>query len=335
VIDRRTFLAGTGALLLAPPLVAEAQQPGKVYRIGSISVEAPTTPPGQGVFWDRMRELGWVYGQNVVIEYRAYGPEIERVPEMAKELIRLGTDVFLVNNSATALRVQQVTRTIPIVTRGGNLVGAGLAASIVRPGGNVTGIESMEEDVAGKQVQLLKETIPRLSRLGILHGQPGYSDEELRSKGAPAAYIREVKVTASALGLHTQVVIVRDGNDFERAFSAIREQRIQAVIVKATAFTWSFRKTIAALALKHRLPTMCTYGYFMSADFLMSYALDGRPTLRLIAETVDKILRGAKAGEIPLQQLTTFEFIINLKTAKALGLTIPPALLGRADEIIQ
>lgn len=228
VMDRRTFMAAIASGLLSSPLASEAQQPGKVYRIGSVSADAPTTPSGQGIFWDWTREFRWVYGQNVLIEYRVFGQEIERVPEMAKELIWLGTDVFLVSNAATALRVQQVTRTIPIVTRtAGNLVETGLAVSLARPGGNVTGIQSMEEDVAGKQVELLKETIPSLSRLGGLVPHPGYSEAELHSKGAPAAYIREIKAAAHALGLHTQVVIVRDGNDFERAFSAMRDQRMQ------------------------------------------------------------------------------------------------------------
>jgi len=334
-MDRRAFIGALGGGLLAAPLAAEAQPAGKVWRIGSIVGEA-TTPPGQGEFWDRMRQLGWVYGQNVLFERRVFGGDVERVPELAKELIRWGADVILVINTATARRVQQVTRTIPIVTiTAGNLVEAGLAASLARPGGNVTGIQSMEEDVAGKQVELLKETIPRLSRVGILVGQPGYSEAELHSKGAPAAYIRAVKANARTSGLHTEVVIVRDGNDFERAFSALREQRMQAIIVYGGVFFFSFRKTIADLALKHRLPTMCLYRIFMSAGFLMAYGWDPRPTSRLVADTVDKILRGIKASEIPIQQPTSFELIINLKTAKALGLTIPPSLLGRADEVIE
>ena len=333
MIDRRTFLAGTGAVLLATPLAAGAQQAGKVWRIVTMQEDFTSSPPlGQGPFFDRMRELGWVYGQNFVMERRTWGDQIERVPDLAAEVIRSGVDVFIVPGEGAARPVQQVTRTIPIVTStAADLVQNGLAASLGRPGGNVTGVQTLTRDLVGKQFSLLKEASPGLSRSGFLI--PEFSSEAGRK--FLQATIREAEASGKELGIRLQIVVVRRAEDFDTAFSAFRDQRAQGILVLRTPFIFAHRKTIVALALKHRLPTISEIFSFAREGGLMSYSFDPRDISRLMAETIDKILRGAKASEIPIQQPTTFQFVINLKTAKALGLTIPPSVLGRADEVIQ
>jgi ABC-type uncharacterized transport system substrate-binding protein len=336
-MDRRRFLLTSLAGAVAAPLVAEAQpaEKGKVYRIGSIGHDMPTTPPGQGPFWGRMRELGWVYGQNVVIERRAFGADASRIPELASELISLGTDVFVVPDGLVASGVHRVTSTIPIVTHSaGDLVATGLAASVGRPGGNVTGLQVMLTEIGGKHLSWLREIVPRLSRVGVLVGQPGFSEATARPTGPTAAYIREIRSAALSLGLQPQVVVVAEGDEFAAAFSAFKAQRAQAIVLYGNLI-WPFRKTIVALAVKHRLPTINVNADMLPDGILMSYGWDHEINLRLAAEFVDRILRGTKAGDIPIQQPTIFRLGINLKTAKALGLTIPPSVLARADQVIE
>jgi putative ABC transport system substrate-binding protein len=322
-VDRRTFLAGTGAVLLAAPLAAEAQVAGKVHRIGLLFTVIPSTFPDQWPFYERMRELGWVYGRDFVAEYRVYGEQYDRVPELASELIRAGADLFVVQGGIEASRVQQVTSTIPIVTtRAGDLVAMGLAVSLARPGGNVTGIQTPR--LATKHLSLLRDAIPRPARLGILvHGSYGTSNRA------------EAEAGAKALGVTLLIVPYQTANEFERAFSAFDAERVQGVLVERDAFMGAHAKTLAALAVKHRLPTISDFPLFAAQGGLMAYGYNVPNVERSAADTVDKILRGAKASEIPIQQATTFRLVINLTTAKALRLTIPPSLLGRADEVIQ
>jgi putative ABC transport system substrate-binding protein len=337
-VDRRHFLLTSLAGAVAAPLIAEAQpaEKGRVYRIGYIGSEMPTAPAGQGPFWDRMRELGWVYGQNVVIEQRVFGADASRIPEITRELISLGTDVFVVPNGATARRVQLVTSTIPIVTTSaGDLVATGLAASVGRPGGNVTGLQVMQTELGGKHLSLLREIVPSLSRVGVLVSEEGFSEATAPPTHPAAAYIRGIRSDALSLGLQPRVVVVAKGDEFAAAFSAFKAQRTQAIVVYGSNLTWTFRKTIIALALKHQLPTISVAADMLPDGILMSYGWDHEINLRLAAEFVDRILRGAKAGDIPLQQPTTFRLVINLKTAKALGLTIPPSVLARADQVIE
>ena len=335
MIDRRTFLAGTGAVLLAAPLAAEAQQAGKVYRIGAVNPQNSTTPQGQGPFYDRLRELGWVHGQNFVLERRAYGDQIERIPDLAAELMRGGVDIFVCGGSIVARQLQKVTRTIPIVTSdAGDLVEGGLAVSLARPGGNVTGVQTLAPEVTGKQLAILKELIPRLSRSGVLIGERGVSEIELRTISF-GPMIREAETSARALGVRLQIVGVHSGEGFDAAFSAFRDERAQGILAMRSPFMTVHQKTIADLALKHRMPTISDFPSFVRDGGLASYGYDSREAVRMFAETIDKILRGAKASETPIRQVTTFRLSINLKTAKALGLTIPPSLLGRADEVIQ
>jgi putative ABC transport system substrate-binding protein len=334
-MDRRRFLLTSLAGAVAAPLGAEGQQARKVHRIGRITSELPT-PPGQGPFWDRMRELGWVYGQNVVAEHRAFGADQARIPEFTRELISLGTDVFVVSNGSTARRVQSVTDTIPIVTtEAGDLVAAGLAASVDRPGGNVTGLQVMQTEISGKHLSLLRELIPSLSRVGVLVSEAGFSEATASPTGPTAAYIRGIRSDALSLRLQPQVVVVAKGDEFAAGFSAFKAQRAQAIVVYGSSLTFSFRKTVIALALKHRLPTITLGADLVQDGILMSYGWDRAINFRLAAEFVDRILRGTKAGDIPIQQPTIFRLGINLKTAKALGLTIPPSVLARADQVIE
>ena len=328
----RSSLAG--AVLLAAPPSARAQQPGKVYRVGSLAEEF-TTPMGQGPFYDRLRELGWVNGRNLVVERRAYGDQIDRIPELGTELMRSGVDVFIVSGGIAAVRLQQVTHTIPIVaSNAADLVQFGLAASLARPGGNVTGIQTLTTDLVGKQFALLKEAIPGFSRLGLLMGEHGSSEPEYASK-MDAAIVREAEASGKTLGIRLQIVRVHRAEDLDAAFSVLRGQRAQGILLWRNPFMFALRKDVVALALKHRLPTISEIPTFATDGGLASYGYDSRETSRLMAETIDKILRGAKASEIPVLQTTTFRLIINLKTAKALGLTIPASLLGRADQVIE
>jgi len=273
---------------------------------------------------ERLRELGWVYGRDFVVEQRAFGDRIERIPDLAAELIHTGVDIFVVEGAGDARRVQQVTHTIPIVTlRAGDLVEAGLAASLARPGGNVTGIQTLQPQLAAKHLSLLKEAIPRLSRAGIL------------LEGSYEAFLREAESGGKTLGIALQIVSIHGPDELGRAFSAFQAKRDQAVVVVRQPYLSTHAKTLMDLALKHRLPTISDTTRLAGQGGLMSYGFNHREIIRSAAEIVDKILRGAKAGEIPIQQETTFDLVINLKTTKALGLTIPPALLQRADEVIQ
>jgi putative ABC transport system substrate-binding protein len=327
-MDRRVFL-GTlaGSVLLGKPLTAPAQQPGKVYRIGAILDIAPLRK-GEGWFYDRMRELGWVYGQSFLLERRIFGDQYERIPDMATELIRWGADVFYVPGVRAAVLVQQVTRTIPIVSFAAHdLVAAGLAASLARPGGNVTGVQTQTVQVAGKHLSLLKEVIPRLSRVTFLT-----STEAFELSGN---FLREAKAAASALNIQLRSVAIQSAEEFDAAFAASRHERTQAIMLGRSAMLTTYIKLVTALALKHRLPTISDLPQLATEGGLMAYGVSWAEMIRLAADVIDKIFRGAKASEIPIHQPTTFSLAINLKTAKALGLTIPQSLLQRADQVIQ
>ncbi len=327
-MDRRAFISTVASGLLAAPLAAGAQQAGKVYRIGTINDLESATPKGQGPFYDRMRELGWVYGQNFVVERRAYGVQPERIPDLAAELVRWGVDVFFVGAPSEAIRVQQVTRTIPIVvTDAAVLVQPGIAASLARPGGNVTGIQTLGPEVSSKLLAILKESIPRLSRSGIL--------TNTREGASYQAHIEQTESIGKALGVRLQVIPVSRADDLEAAFTAFRDERAQGVVVWRNPFTYVHLKAIADLALKFRLPTISDFPFFTREGGLLSYGYDRLEVSRWMAEMTDQILRGTQVGEIPIRQVTMFQLKINLKTAKALGLTIPPSLLQRADQVIE
>ena len=333
-MNRRAFLV-TASGLLAAPLAVEAQGAGKVYRIGLLFSSLPSTFPQQWPFYERMRELGWIYGRNFVAEHRVYSGQYARVPDLAAELIRAGVDVFVVPGGADASRVRQVTRTIPIVTWGaGDLVEAGLASSLARPGGNVTGIQNLQPELIPKHLSLLKEAIPGLSRAGLLsYRVPSAKPHPLSP--LEEAFRRAAEAGGKALNMTLQIVTVYAADELGDGFSTLYAQRSQGVVVTGNSFMGFHMKTLVELALKYRLAIISDMPGLAEEGGLMSYGYNPRDGFRSAADITDKILRGAKAGEIPIQQATTFRLIINVRTAKALGLTIPPSLLARADQVIE
>lgn len=320
-MKRRALLILLAGGLLAAPSGVRAQPGRKVYRIGLLFSVTPATFPDRWPFYERMRELGWVYGRDFVADSREYGESYAQVPDLANELIRVGVDLFVVQGDLEAARVQEVTRTIPIVTtRSEDPVTLGLAASLARPGGNVTGIQAPQ--LVTKHLSLLKDAIPRLARAGLLlHGSPG-----------PA--VRDAVADAELLGIALQVVPVQGVGDFEAAFSALHADGVQGVVVVRDAFMGTHAKGMATLAVRHGLATVSDIPHFAAQGNLMTYSYNVSDIERSAADIVDKILRGTKPGEVPVQPATTFRLVINLTAAKALGLAIPPSLLLRADEVI-
>jgi len=346
LMDRRAFLGALG--LIAVPGPAGAQPAArKVYRIGVLNA----APASQQPLLERLRELGWIHGRHYVVEYRVYGDAIERIPGLATELIQTGVDIFFLSGSADAVLVRQVTSTIPIVVWGaGDLVAAGVAASLVRPGGNITGIQTLQPELTSKHMSLLKEAIPGLARSGILfHSRgslaalppPPHHDREARlarpSSPRPSSdpIWKEIMVAGKAMGIEHLSAIVHRADDLKEAFATFDARRAQAVLIVRNPFMSVHVETIANLALKHRLPTISDLDTLAPQGGLISYGFSTRETMRSAADIVDKILRGGKAAEIPIQQAVRFLLVINLKTAKALGLTIPPSLLQRADQVIE
>ena len=327
-MDRRAFLAGSAALLAAP-LAAEAQQAGKVVRIGLLSYAASDSASAARwkAFRDGLRELGYVEGQNVIFESRWGDGQVGRLRGLAAELIDAKVDILATATSEAALAAKQATSSIPIVTAtGADPVELGLVASLARPGGNVTGVFSMSNELAGKRLELLKQLIPRVSRVAFLR------DSDNR---ASALNLREAESAARTLGLTVQGVGVRGPKELDAAFVAMKRARADAVIVGENTPFFADRRRIADLAVMHRLPTVAQAKEYAEAGGLVSYGPDYPDQFRRAATFVDKILKGAKPGDLPVEQPTKFELVINLKTAKALGLTIPPSLLARADQVIE
>jgi len=314
--------------LLATPLAAEAQAPAKVPRIGFLSSGSPTqTAPYAEAFREGLRELGYVEGQNIAIEYRFAEGRPERLPALAAELVRLKVDIIVTTAGPAPEAAKQATSTIPIVfAASGDPVAEGLVASIARPGGNITGLAAMSPDVVGKQLELLKEVAPKVSRVAVLQN-PG--------NPAHTAALRQAEGAAWALGVQLHILRARTPAEIEAAFAAIRSQRAGGVLVLRDGMFLAQRTQIAALAAKSRLPAVYGLREEAEAGGLMAYGSSVLLMYRRAATYVDKILKGAKPADLPVEQPTRFELVINLKTAKALGLTIPPSLLARADEVIQ
>lgn len=325
--NRRKLLIALSAGALTVPLASFAQQQGKIWRIGYISTRAGIDA-NEEAFRQRLRELGYVEGQNIVIEWRFAKGEADLFPEIAVELIRLKVDCINANGIDATVAARQATKTIPIVMVGAadDPVRHGLVASLARPGGNVTGFINISSELSGKRLQLLKETLPKASRVAIL------SDSGSRPA---AAHVRETEFAARALGVQLQSLKVRNPEDLENAFRAAGKGRAQALIVVQTGLVNSHRARIVNLAVKTRLPVMYTDSSFVLAGGLMSYGPDGPEQHRRAATYVDRILKGAKPADLPVEQPTKFEFVINLKAAKQIGLTIPPNVLARADKVIQ
>jgi putative tryptophan/tyrosine transport system substrate-binding protein len=337
-VDRRTFLAGTGAVLLAAPLAAEAQKSVKMARVGILGI-GPTPSPQElaksvstNPFWISMRELGWVDGQNMVVE-RRFGESVDQLRTGAADLVRLKVDVLFVSSAGLAKILQLETKTIPIVVGRAdeNLVAAGLVASLASPGGNVTGSQLLNDDLIPKRLELLKALVPNLSKVALLR-------EDVTTSVLPQIRARdgeEVAVAARGLGIEVHTFIVRRAEDLAAAFLGMKKNHDQGVVVMSPAFMFVHRKAVIDLAATHRIAAIYELRVFVEPGGLMSYGVNASEMQRRAAVYVDKILKGAKPADLPVQQPEKFELVINLKTAKALGLTIPPSLLGRADEVIQ
>ncbi len=326
-MDRRVFVAGTGAVLLAAPLVAGAQQAGKVWRIGVLSPEPSTGPFSSAPLQQSLRELGYVEGVNLAVEWRNAEGKTERFDDLAADLVRLRVDVIVAIVPGATLAAKRSTASIPIVmVNTPDPVQLGLVVSLGRPGGNVTGTTTLSADLSSKQLELLKEAVPRAMRIAVLWN-PNNPWHPLAVKGAEAA--------ARSLAVQLQIVEARSAEEFERAFEAMTRKRAGAVLVLADPLTAFHRTRLAELAIKRHLPGMFGTRAYAEAGGLMSYWAHQADLDRRVASYVDRILKGAKPADLPIEQPTKFEFVINLKTAKALGLTIPPSLLGRADAVIQ
>ncbi len=330
MITRRTFLATVTGGPLAAPLAAEAQQAGKVHRIGYLSGSSATAQSHFiEAFRQGLRELGWVEGQNIVIDYRFAEGRFDRLPDLAAELVRLKVDIIVgAGGTPPAAAAKNATGTIPIVMIAvGDPVGQGLIASLARPGGNVTGVTlNAGLEIVGKQLELLKETVPKVRRVAILSNP---------ANPAHAPSIREVKVAARSLGVELQLLEARGPDEFDGAFAAMAKERVGALLVVLDPMFNLHRTRLADLAAKSRLPAAYGFRENVAAGGLMSYGSSMRDLFRRSATFVDKILKGAKPADLPVEQPTKFELVINMKTAKALGLTIPQALLIRADEVIE
>ena len=327
-MDRRTFLAGTGAVLLAAPLAAEAQPAGKVYCIGVLEpTSMALNAANLDAFRKGLRELGYVEGRNMMIEYRSADGRSERFPDLAAELVRLKVDVILTRGTPAVMAAKNATGTIPVVmAASGDPVLSGVVSSLARPGGNVTGLSAVVVEVSGKRLELIREVAPGVSRVAALFNMSNPND---------ALQWKETETAAPTLRVQLQLLDVRKPGDFAGAFDAAVKGRAGALFVGLDALTWANHRPIVELAAKHRLPAIYGGREFVNAGGLIAYGVSYPHLYHRAASYVDKILKGAKPADLPIEQPTKFELVINLKTAKALGLTIPQSLLGRADEVIQ
>jgi len=327
-MERRRFIEVTAGGLLAAPLVAAAQQPAKVPRVGFLTAFSPSDfPLWREGFRQGLRDFDYTEGRNIVIEYRYADGQPERLLGLAAELVRLKVDIIAAETTPANLAVQQATSTIPIVmTLVADPVGSGLVSSLARPGGNITGLSLQLPDVAAKRLQLLREVVPTVSRVGILWNSA--------SPNTPPQF-RAAEAAAPALGVQLESLGVRGPDDFETAFQAATRRRVGALLILDDFLLARHMKRLAALTAKTKLPAMAGVTGFAEAGVLMCYGPNFPELTRRSVTYVDKILKGAKPGDLPIEQPTKFELIINLKAAKALGKTIPPALLGRADQVIE
>jgi len=327
-VERRAFLAGALASLLARPLTGQTQQTGKVYRLGILGNIPLTDPEGArvwGALTQGLRELGYVEGQNLIVEHLSTKGRAERVPALAAELVRWKPDVIVAPNNLNARAARETTQTIPIVVP--TLAeSSGLIASLAHPGGNVTGLTLLAPEMTGKQLELLKEIVPRLSRVAVLWNPVNRSTQTL---------VDQARGAARTLGLQLQVLEARRAEDIESAFTAMSRERAGALLLLPDAMFILQRIRIADLAARAHLPVMHAQSEHMSAGGLAFYGPSMADNFRRAATYVDKILKGAKPADLPVEQPTKFELVINLKTAKALGLTIPPSMLARADQVIE
>jgi putative ABC transport system substrate-binding protein len=328
---RREFIGTLAGGIVVAPFAAEAQQAAKIARIGYLATNLSVSPDRQEAFRQGLRDLGYIEGRNVVIEYRDAQGKFERLPALAAELVALKVDVIVAPASTpAALAAKQATRALPILFIGAaDPVTSGLVTSLARPGGNVTGLSLLFPELVGKGLELLTQAVPGVSRVAVLWhpGAFGERTEQDLLKGADVA--------ARALGVRLQFVEARGPADIDRAFSDMTRARAGALTVLSTPMFASERRRLADLAAKNRLPAVYPQREYVDAGGLMSYGPNFADMYRRAATYVDKILKGAKPADLPVEQPTKFELLINLKTAKALGLTIPQSVLGRADQVIE
>ena len=321
----RFFL--TLLVVFALSIPAEAQQARKVHRIGFLFWGDPGPSAELDAFRQGLRELGYIEGQNIAIEVRFASGQVERLPELAAELVRLKSEVIVTPSTALSLAAKQATSTIPIVFATiADPVGAGLITNFARPGENITGVASISAELGGKRLGLLKEVTPRASRVAVLFNP---------ADRANVLVLKQLQESAPALALTLQPLEVRGPGEFESAFVAMSGERAHALFVAAGVLTQEHKRLLVDLAAKHRIPAMWGHRQFVDAGGLMSYAVNLYDQIRQTAIYVDRILKGAKPGDLPVEQPTKFELVINLHTAKALGLTIPLTFLQRADHVIE
>ena len=326
----RAVVAAVALGLVAVPLAAEAQQAAKVPRIGYLAGDLATNLHLHEAFRQGLRHLGYVEGHNLVIESRDAEGKFERLPILAAELVALQVDVIVAPTTVAALAAKQATRTLPIVFPvAADPVTSGLVTSLARPGGNVTGLSNLAPDLVGKGLEQLKQAVPGANRVAVLW-QPGVLPERTRKDMLKAA-----DVAARALGVRLQFVEARGSDDFDRAFLEMTTARAGALTVLGSSMFLSERRRLVDLAAKNRLPAMYAWREGVDAGGLMAYGPDLADLFRRAATYVDKILKGAKPADLPVEQPTKFELVINLKLAKALGLTIPQSVLLRADHVIE
>jgi putative ABC transport system substrate-binding protein len=326
MMTRRVLIGGMAAAAALAPSATYAQMPVTARRVGLLMTTTPTAAAHIVVaFADGLRALGHVEGKNVLFEYRWAAGDRERFAEMAADLVRQHVDVLVASSQAAALAAQRATRTIPIVmVNASDPVEAGLVASLARPGGNVTGLsQQLTREIRAKQLQLLKEMLPKMSWVAVLHSV------------ATTVGLAEYKAAGQILAIRVQVVEIRNRDDLEPAFAALARERIDALLVPADPFLFTERQRVAELAREHRLPGMYSTREYAEAGGLMSYSAGLSEQFRRAASYVDKILRGASPTTLPVEAPSQYELVINLKTAKALGLMIPPSLLQRADQVVE
>jgi putative ABC transport system substrate-binding protein len=326
-IRRRAFVAAL-LVLGATPTAVRAQAPGKIGRVGVLATDrqTPSSPPFRA-FRDALSTLGWVEGRTLLFEYRFSEEHVERLPELAAQLVRLNVDVIFAPSSTQVRAAKHATASIPIVFALHNdPVGTGDVSSLARPGGNITGLTQIATDLAPKQIELLREAVPGIRRLAILWNPTTPS----HGPSLPVAI-----QTARRLGMDPHVLEATDLGQFERAYETAARERVNGVLILSSPASVANVTRLAQLALRHRLPTMHGNRAYVESGGLMSYAPIPVDLFRRAAVYVDKILKGAKPADLPVEQATTFELVLNVKTAKALGLTLPPSVLVRADQIIE
>ena len=325
-MERRAFLAGTGAMLLAAPLAARGQQKAMPV-IGVLSTGSPGPSPFMAAFRQGLNEAGYVEGQNLAIEYRWAEGHYDRLPALAADLVGRKVDLIMAGSPPSALAAKSATSTIPIVFRSGaDPVGDGLVASLARPGGNLTGVSFIADELTAKRLELLSELVPRAGVIALLMNPNNATAERV---------IRDVQEAARTKGLQLHVLKASSESEIDTAFASLVQLHAGALVVGPDPFLTGRREQLVALASRRAVPAIYAWREFAASGGLISYGPSLTSAFRLVGHYAGKVLKGAKPADLPVQQPTTLELVINLKTAKALGLTIPPSLLQRADQVIE